>query len=116
MLMELLTEKYPGMRLWLMQRITAVIMAVYIPLAIVYFMIKMPINSQAVWVAFNSPWWWRVFTWLFFFSICLHAWIGVKDVFEDYVFNQKLRDFLQTLVELMLFAYLVWISVILWRL
>jgi succinate dehydrogenase / fumarate reductase membrane anchor subunit len=53
-------------------------------------------------------------TGLFFFSLCLHAWIGVRDVFRDYVFNQTLRGYLQTLVELMLLAYLGWLGLILW--
>lgn len=116
MLIELLSEKYPGMRFWLTQRITAILMAGYIPLAIVYFLIEMPISNYEGWVLFNSPWWWRVLTWLFFFSLALHAWIGVRDVFRDYVFNQNLRSYLQLLVEFLLLAYIAWLSFMLWRL
>ncbi len=113
MLIELLTEKYPGMRFWLTQRLTAVLMVVYIVVFVLCFIIKQPFNYQA-WLTFNSPWWWRILTGLFFFSLCLHAWIGVRDVFRDYVFNQTLRGYLQTLVELMLLAYLIWLGFILW--
>jgi succinate dehydrogenase / fumarate reductase, membrane anchor subunit len=113
MLINLLTERYPGMRFWLLQRMTAIFMSIYIPLFIVYFMISMPSGYQG-WVDFNSPWWWRVLSWLFFFSLCIHAWIGVRDVLRDYVFNQTLRAYLQAMVELVLLACLVWSIVIIW--
>ncbi len=115
MLIELLTEKYPGMRFWLTQRITALFMAIYIPLLILNICIQQP-KDYASWVAFNSPWWWQLLTCLFFLSICIHAWIGIKDVFRDYVYNQQLRGYLQFLVELALSAYLIWFTFIIWRL
>lgn len=115
MFIDLLTERYPGMRFWLMQRITALFMAVYIPFLIIYFLVVMPVGYEG-WVAFNSPWWWRVLSWLFFFSLCMHAWVGVKDVLRDYVFNQELRGYLQVLVELALLACLAWSIFIIWRL
>lgn len=113
MLLELLTKKYPGMRFWLMQRIAAVVMAIYIPIAAVYIAMNAP-DSYETWVQLNQPVFWRLTSFLCMLSLCLHAWIGVRDVFRDYVRYQALRNVLQLLVELSLFAYLIWAAVIFW--
>lgn len=113
MLIELLTNKYPGMRLWLAQRLSAVVMAMYLLLFIVFFAIQQPSGYEA-WLDFMSPWWWRGLTLLFFVSLFIHAWLGVRDVFKDYVFNLKLRALLQIVVDVLLIVYLCWVSIILW--
>ena len=113
MLIELLTKKYPGMRQWLTQRLTAVVMAIYIVCFIVYMIALQPNNYAAWWAALN-PWWFRVTTFLFFICLCIHAWLGVRDVFKDYVFNQTLRGYMQTVVDIFLIVYVVWMGIILW--
>jgi len=113
MLLELLSKRYPGMRFWLMQRIAAVVMAIYFPFALLYIAIQGADTYQA-WVQLNQPIWWRVFSAIGMLSLCLHAWIGVRDVFRDYVQHQALRKVLQVLVELSLFAYLCWALKIFW--
>lgn len=113
MLIELLTKRYPGMRFWLLQRITAAYMAVYLLLLVFYFLLVKPIGYEA-WLAFNLPWWWRISSVLFYFSLCIHAWIGIKDVFRDYVPNFTMRNYLQVLVELVLLASLAWSIFIFW--
>jgi len=110
---ELLTKKYPGMRLWLAQRISAVVMAVYTVLFGLRLAIKQPAGYEA-WQLFMAPSWWRILTLLFFISLYMHAWLGVRDVLKDYVFNLKLRVVLQTLVDVLLIVYLCWVSIILW--
>lgn len=113
MVIELLTKKYPGMRLWLAQRISALVMAVYTVLFALLLVVKQPKNYEA-WVQFMSPWWWRVLTLLFFISLYMHAWLGVRDVLKDYIFNLKLRAVLQILVDMSLIVYLSWVSIVLW--
>ena len=113
MLIELLTKKYPGMRQWLTQRLTALVMAAYIVVLIAYMIALQP-NNQAALRAALSPWWFRIFTLLFFLSLCMHAWLGVRDVLRDYVFNQRLRGYMQVVVDILLIIYAVWMGVILW--
>jgi succinate dehydrogenase membrane anchor subunit len=113
MLFELLTKRYPGMRVWLLQRITAVYMAVYLPFVVGYFLTNNP-GSYIAWVELNSPAWLSVLSCLFFLSLCLHAWVGVRDVFRDYVPNIKLRNYLQLLVEMLLLACSAWSVYIFW--
>ncbi len=107
MLFELLTKRYPGMRVWLLQRVTAVYMAVYVPFVMGYLLINKP-HSYVAWVELNSACWLKVLSSLFFLSLCLHAWVGVRDVFRDYVPNTMLRHGLQLIVEIGLIACLIW--------
>ncbi len=113
MLIELLTKKYPGMRLWLAQRLSAVVMAVYLIIFALMLLMKQPVGYEG-WLELMSPWWWRLFTLLFFISLVMHAWLGVRDVFKDYIFNIKLRAVMQILVDVLLIVYLCWSGAILW--
>lgn len=107
MLIELLTKRYPGMRAWLSQRLSALVMAIYIVFAVARFLIVQPSNYEA-WVDFFQPLWWRIATLLFWISLCIHAWLGIRDVFKDYVPNPGVRDVLDKLLVVSLWVYLVW--------
>ena len=114
MLIQLLTNKYPGMRLWLSQRLSAAMMAIYIVFLIALLIIQQPTNFES-WHDFVSPIWFRLVTLVFFISLFIHAWLGVSDVFKDYIFNKKLRANLQIIVDILLVVYLIWVSFILWN-
>ena len=114
MLIQLLTDKYPGMRLWLSQRISALMMAIYIVLLIIALLIVQP-NNFSAWHAFTSNIVFQFATMLFFICISFHAWLGVRDVMRDYIFNVDLRNKMQIVVDVLLVAYLVWSGVILWN-
>jgi len=114
MLIQLLTNKYPGMRLWLSQRLSAAMMAIYIVFLIALLIIQQPTNFES-WHDFVSPIWFRLVTLMFFISLFIHAWLGVSDVFKDYIFNKTLRANLQIIVDTLLVVYLIWISFILWN-
>ena len=114
MLIQLLTNKYPGMRLWLSQRLTALVMAVYFVLLLVFLVIVQP-AAHAEWHAFISPTWFRIATLVFFMCLFMHAWLGVADVLKDYVFNKTLRAYMQIAVDVLLIIYLFWLGYILWN-
>lgn len=99
MLFELLTAKYPGMRLWLTQRLCALSMAAGLLLFWARVLWLAPQN-YADWVAVFAPWWWRVLTVWFFICMLIHAWLGVRDVLRDYVPHLGIRAMLQWLVNL----------------
>ncbi len=114
MLIQLLSNKYPGMRLWLTQRLTALVMAIYVVGLVLLLAFKQPSNYLK-WLGFMQPWWMRLSTLVFFISLFGHAWLGVQDVLKDYVFNLALRRVLHHLVILSLWLYFAWICVILWK-
>jgi succinate dehydrogenase / fumarate reductase membrane anchor subunit len=114
MVIQLLTRKYPGMRLWLSQRLTALVMAAYIIGILILLAITQP-SGHAAWHGFFAPIWFRVATLVFFVCLFMHAWLGVADVLKDYVFNKTLRAYMQIGVDLLLVLYLFWLSFILWN-
>lgn len=115
MMIELLTSKYPGMRIWLSQRLTAIVMAGYLVLLIIALLVFQPTDYEA-WQQFASSWLFSMATFICFICLSFHAWVGVRDVLRDYIFNQSLRFYLQIIVDLLLVVYMFWLSYILWGL
>jgi succinate dehydrogenase / fumarate reductase membrane anchor subunit len=103
-----------GVRDWLMQRITALVMAVYTLLMGAVFLSYKPLD-YAVWKALFAMGWLRIATLLFFVSLFLHAWVGMRDIIMDYVKPAAWRLAAQTVVILALVGYAGWAVSILWR-
>lgn len=103
-----------GLRDWLAQRITAVILAVYSVIIAVVLLAAQPI-TYAVWRDLFAQGWMRVATLLAAASFAWHAWVGVRDILMDYVKPDGLRLALQVLVLVIIAGYLGWTVQILWR-
>ncbi|MCK9201076.1 MAG: succinate dehydrogenase, hydrophobic membrane anchor protein [Gallionella sp.] len=102
-----------GLRDWLIQRVTAVVMAVY-SLALGGWLMWQPYVDYDIWTALFSSQWMRIFTLLFLLSLLLHAWVGVRDVVMDYVKLAGVRLVIHVLVILTLIVYAIWSVQILW--
>jgi len=111
---RVVTGAHYGLRDWLAQRITAVIMAVYSVIALVVVMSGKPI-SYAVWRDLFAQGWMRVATLLFAASLAWHAWVGMRDILMDYIKPDGLRLTLQVGTLLVIAAYFGWAIQILWR-
>lgn len=98
---------------FLIQRFTAVIMALY-TVGLAACILWEPPGTYAAWKAIFSGTFARVATMLFFVALLYHAWIGMRDVFMDYVKPMGLRLTLQFAVVVVLLLYLVWAASILW--
>ena len=104
-----------GLRDWLAQRVTAVIMAVYTVL-ILSVIAGLPKMDYWQWkVVWQTPIV-KYATVLFLLSLCLHAWIGVRNIFMDYIKDPTLRLTLYVLVISALIWYGIWAVQILWSL
>lgn len=96
-----------GLRPWLIQRVSAV----YIALFMVYFFVLILLNNPfhleqwSNWVAvpFNN-----ISLGLFLFAVLWHAWIGVRDIVLDYVPNVVSRLFVLTGVACVLLGSGMW--------
>jgi succinate dehydrogenase / fumarate reductase membrane anchor subunit len=102
-----------GLRDWLSQRVTAVVMAVYTLLLLVALLGLSRLDFQH-WKALWELPLMRFATVLFALSLLLHAWVGVRNIFMDYVKPTGLRLTLYAAVILALLWYGVWIVQILW--
>ncbi|HEX9181980.1 MAG TPA: succinate dehydrogenase, hydrophobic membrane anchor protein [Burkholderiales bacterium] len=111
---RVVTGAHYGLRDWLAQRITAVIMAVYTVILVVVLVNGTPI-TYPVWRDLFQQGWMRVATLLFAASLAWHAWVGVRDILMDYVQPVGVRLTLQVLVLVTLATYMGWTIQILWR-
>jgi succinate dehydrogenase / fumarate reductase membrane anchor subunit len=111
---RVITGAHYGLRDWLAQRITAVIMAVYSVIVAIVLIWGVPL-SYSVWRDLFAQGWMRVATLLFAVSLAWHAWVGMRDILMDYVKPTGIRLTLEAAVLVVLAAYLGWTVQILWR-
>jgi len=102
-----------GLRDWLVQRVTAVIITLYV-LLFFGLVLSGPKLDFATWRLLFSPQWMKVATLLFMISVFVHAWIGVRDIIMGYVNSAGLRLALYSVVISALFVYAAWSARILW--
>jgi succinate dehydrogenase / fumarate reductase membrane anchor subunit len=111
---RLVVGAHYGLRDWLAQRITAVIMAVYAVALLVLMAQRAPFTYEA-WKALFTQGWMRIATLLFVVSLAWHAWVGVRNILMDYIKHDGVRLALQVTTLLLLAGYVVWAIEILWR-
>ncbi len=102
-----------GLRDWLVQRVTAVIMAVFALLMLFIVVFHRP-EHYGAWSALMSQQWMRLASLLFLLSLFWHAWIGARDIIMDYVKPDGARLAVQVVVVLLLVVYALWSIQILW--
>ena len=103
-----------GLRDWLMQRVTAVIMVAY-TVALVLLLLSIPSDFDG-WKALFSETWVRIFTQVTLLALFLHVWVGIRDVWMDYVKPVGLRLALQVVTIVWLVGCIGWGIQVLWRL
>ncbi|MBL8490787.1 MAG: succinate dehydrogenase, hydrophobic membrane anchor protein [Rhodocyclaceae bacterium] len=104
-----------GLKDWLAQRITAVVMAVFTILVAVA-VLSGAASGYDSWRAFIGNGLVRFLAFLFVISLCYHAWIGVRDIWMDYVKPTAVRVTLHVLTLLVLVGCAGWATQVLWRL
>ena len=101
-----------GLRDWLVQRITAVIIGAYF-LFILGYLVAHPGLQYADWHALFGGLAMRALSFLTFLSVVYHAWIGMWTIFTDYIKCPAARLTVTVLTVLALFGYLIWAAEIL---
>ena len=102
-----------GWRDWLVQRITAIIMALYTGLLFVVALWNGGFD-YATWKTIFASNAFRIATFLFMASLLWHAWVGVRNILMDYVHPLGARLTLEIVVVCVLVAYGGWTIAILW--
>ncbi len=115
MVKRIVVGAHYGLKDWLAQRITAVVMFVY-TLVLSVTLISGPPLTQESWRALMSGTCMRIVSFVFVLSLCYHAWVGVRDIWMDYIQPVGVRLALHTLTLLALIGYAGWATQILWRL
>jgi succinate dehydrogenase / fumarate reductase membrane anchor subunit len=102
-----------GLTGWLVQRVTAVVMALYTLLWLAIALYQ-GVVDYPLWQALFANGAFRIATVLFWLALLWHAWVGMRDVWMDYIKPTALRLTLETLTALVLLAYAVWLIDLLW--
>jgi succinate dehydrogenase / fumarate reductase, membrane anchor subunit len=102
-----------GLKDWLVQRITAVVMALYTLLLLAIALWNGGID-HALWKTLFAGGAFRLASFLFMVALLYHAWIGVRDIYMDYIKPVGLRLALQAATVAVLVAYLGWTIQLLW--
>ena len=102
-----------GWRDWLVQRVTAVAMALYTVLILGMLLWFGGLDFAAWTAAFGNDAF-RIATFVFMAALLWHAWVGVRNILMDYVKPVYLRLTLQVLVIAVLIGYAGWTIQVLW--
>ena len=100
---------------WLVQRATAIVMAVFTLALILAVIFTSGPLTYASWSGIFAATWMKFLTFATVISICWHAWIGVRNVFMDYIKPVGIRLALQVLVIVWLVGCAGWAIQVLWR-
>ncbi|TAK85089.1 MAG: succinate dehydrogenase, hydrophobic membrane anchor protein [Aquabacterium sp.] len=112
---RLVVGAHYGLRDWLSQRITACVMAVFTVVLLAQVLIGEPLG-YAKWAGIFSHQWMKVLTFVTIVSLLYHAWVGVRDIWMDYVKPVAIRLALQVLSIVWLVGCAGWAIQVLWRL
>ena len=112
---RLVVGAHYGLRDWLAQRVTAVVMALFTLAIVVQVVMPGPLDYYR-WSGIFAHQWMKVLTFVTIAAILWHAWVGVRDVLMDYVQSMGVRLGLQVLTIAWLVGCAGWAVQVLWRL
>lgn len=105
-----------GLRDWLAQRVTAVLMALFTLLVLAQLIFsKGPIGYEQ-WAGIFSPQWMKALTFTVIIALLFHVWVGMREIWMDYIQPVGLRLTLQVATIVWLVACAGWGVQVLWRL
>jgi succinate dehydrogenase / fumarate reductase membrane anchor subunit len=111
---RLVVGAHYGMRDWLAQRATAIVMAVYTVILLIAFLAA-PEFSHDIWSGLFAQQWFKAITFVAFVSLFYHAWVGMRDIWMDYVKSVAVRLTLQIATILWLVGCAGYAAQIIWR-
>jgi succinate dehydrogenase / fumarate reductase membrane anchor subunit len=103
-----------GLKDWIIQRATAIILALYTVIFLAVIGAVGPATYEA-WRGIFANGFMKFATFLFFVSLFWHTWIGIRDIWMDYAKPDGLRLLLIIATAAVLIGYAGWAVQILWR-
>ena len=104
-----------GLSDWLVQRVSAVILAVYSIFMVAYLLLSPQIDFIQWQSLFNNTSM-RIFSLMALLSLGAHCWIGLWSISTDYLKPFLVRFVFQMVVGLLMFIYTIWGVQLLWGL
>jgi len=104
-----------GLRDWLAQRVTAGLMALFTIVLLLQTIFGGPLGYDH-WAGIFSAQWMKFLTFVVIVSLGYHAWVGMRDIWMDYVKPVAVRLVLQVFTIVWLVGCAGWAIQVLWRL
>lgn len=104
-----------GLSDWLVQRVSAVILATYSVFMVIYLLLN-PQLDFAQWQALFNNTSMRIYSLMALLSLGAHCWIGLWSISTDYLKHFAVRFIFQMVVGLLMFIYTIWGVQLLWGL
>jgi succinate dehydrogenase / fumarate reductase, membrane anchor subunit len=112
---RLVVGAHYGLRDWLAQRATSIVMALFTVAVIVQVLLPGPLDYYR-WSAIFSRQWMKVLTFVVVLSLLYHAWVGMRDIWMDYIKPVSLRLTLDIVTIAWLVGCAGWAIQVIWRL
>lgn len=113
---RLVVGAHYGLRDWMAQRLTAALMALFTLLVLVQVVFTRGEIGYDKWAGIFSPQWMKALTFTIFLALSYHVWVGMRDIWMDYIKPVALRLALHLFTIVWLLSCLGWAVQILWRL
>jgi len=112
---RLVVGAHYGLRDWLSQRVTAVVMTIFTIAVVVQVLLPGPVDYYR-WSAMFAQQWMKVLTFVTIVSLLWHAWVGMRDIWMDYVKPVSIRLALDIATIAWLVGCAGWAIQVIWRL
>ncbi len=104
-----------GFKDWLSQRVTATLMALFTVALIVQVLMPGAMDYDK-WAGIFSSNWMKTLTFVVIISLLYHVWVGMRDIWMDYIKQVGVRLGLQVFTLAWLVGCAGWAIQVLWRL
>jgi succinate dehydrogenase / fumarate reductase membrane anchor subunit len=104
-----------GLRDWLSQRITGGLMALFTIILLSQVLFTSGPIGYDKWAGIFSQQWMKVLTFAVIVSLLYHVWVGMRDIWMDYVQPVSIRLLLQIFTLVWLVGCAGWAIQVLWR-
>jgi succinate dehydrogenase / fumarate reductase membrane anchor subunit len=105
-----------GLRDWLAQRVTAILMALFTLAVLAQVIFSRGPVGYDQWAGIFASQWMKVLTFSVIVALIYHVWVGIRDVFMDYIKPVGVRLALQIFSIVWLVGCAGWAIQVLWRL
>jgi succinate dehydrogenase / fumarate reductase membrane anchor subunit len=113
---RLVVGAHYGLRDWMAQRLTAALMALFTALVLAQVIFSRGEIGYDKWAGIFSPQWMKALTFTIFLALAYHVWVGMRDIWMDYIKHVGLRLALHPFTIVWLLSCLGWAVQVLWRL
>lgn len=104
-----------GLRDWLSQRITGALMALFTIIVLAQLLLTSGPIGYDKWAGIFASQWMKVLTFAVIAGLLYHVWVGMRDVWMDYVQPVGIRLALQIFTIVWLVGCAGWTIQVLWR-